>query len=225
MKLPNFKLAGWFIWLMLCIVGGILIGALHVNIVPYQKLAASFLAPSAGDPNAGFGFLRMLPGFGKLAQVLGFVSAYVIGAFAYALVQFLELAPNLIHRSPKTLKGLLASSGGQKYALKEGDKGTVKRIKKSLNQGLVWALAHLEVIKSIAYIFDAFICFIAYPFIKELAGVGDFFGVFFTGQWNRIDWQNLLLFAITVYGVESLLKLIWALQDLEKASRSQQQQD
>ncbi|BAY90779.1 hypothetical protein FDUTEX481_02057 [Tolypothrix sp. PCC 7601] len=222
MRIPMFKPARWVIWTMLCIVGGILIGALHVNIVPYQKLAASFLAPSAGDPNSGFGFLRMLPGFGGLAAALGLVSAYIIGAFAYALVQFLELAPNLIHRSPRILKGLLASSGGQKYAPKDGDKGTVKRIKKSLGQGLIWALAHLEAIKSLSYVFDAFICFIAYPFIKDLTSVGDFFGVFLTGQWNRIDWQNLLLFAITVYGVEFLLKLIWALQDVEKASRTQQ---
>ena len=196
-------------------LGGVLIWVLHINVIPYQKLAASMLSLTGSDSNAGFGFLNNVPFLSDFINFLQSASAYLIGIILFCLVQVAELGSKIVYRMKWLLrKALRSSESSSNYAPRKGDKGVYRRIKVALSTQLVWAISFLETNRNIAYIIDAFICFIAYPFIKNLQGLVDFFSVFLFAQ---ID--LLLLFALTVKGVETILDWILAIYDLFVASR------
>ncbi len=208
--------------LVFVILGIILVYILHVNIVPYQKVLAALSNTAAFQPNTGLDVLFKIPFVGgAINGIVGFL-IYSAGAIAFFVVQFVELLPKFIYRIPNILKGVI-SEGGQNYNIKDGDSKTIRKAKKALNTGYAWALAYVDSLSFWMYVFDFFVCLMAYPPISgvknPLDAIPSLIGTIYYQEWTRIEFFNIFLLAFTVYGVEKTLEAIFAVNDLMVAYR------
>lgn len=216
-------------FIALAIIGMLLLGVIHINIIPYQRLVkginyAIYVSDGGGKGvNEGIGFIiSKIPLIGAGLVALGESLAYSIGAVLYVIMQAAKLLPKWIYRVPNVMKGVIADQG-QQYTVNEKDSRTIRKAKKALNQGYSWALGYTGTIRWVAYIIDFFVCIGVYSPVKGVEGnpfsaIGGTIQAFWYQEWFRIDWFSFGLFGLATYGVEAMLKLYWAINDLRKAA-------
>ena len=155
-------------------------------------------------------FLAGLPIINAIAAAgIGLVSL-VCGVALWTTFQIIEVLPVVLYNHAGFLEEVIADAeAGRKYALKHDEDPTVRGLKQVYNKLPVAFLENLAKIRALAYALDFCICEWNYSPVKS-GKFGDFFYVLATGQWTKIDWSNLLLALITLFGVEvAVMLLLW----------------
>jgi hypothetical protein len=189
-------------WLL--VVAGIYFAFL--NISPYAK-AVSFLGTKAID-DAFIRLVSVIPIVNGLASIFGMGITWILGFIAWGIVQIIELLPIILYNH----EGFMATVIGQadsraRYTEKETDDPTLKQMKRIYNAMPTSMVRNLERLRIGVYVFDFIVCFVVYSPVAS-GDILDFFWIIATGQWNQINYANLLLAVITLFAVELIVSLI-----------------
>ena len=174
----------------------------YINIV--QHLGLHFLDKFI------LSFLAGLPIINAIAAAgIGLVSL-VCGVALWAIFQIVETLPVILYNHAAFLEQVIADAEeGRKYTVKNYEDPTIRGLKEVYNKLPVAFLENLAKVRAVAYALDFCVCFWNYSPVKS-GKFGDFFYVLATGQWNLIDWSNLLLALTTLFGVEiAVMLLLW----------------
>ncbi|MBW4666519.1 MAG: hypothetical protein KME60_03485 [Cyanomargarita calcarea GSE-NOS-MK-12-04C] len=196
---------------MIAGVGTLLFLLVVNNVAPYtalmQNWAGSLFAPAENL-------------FSGVARWLNVGIYWLLGVITYSVVQSFELFPRIIKTDRQLIQKLLNGvNNSSNYQPRNGDSKVVKGLKKVASQGLIWAYAHLETVKNIAYVIDSIVCYMYYPFVKS-GNWADIFGIIYAGKFDQLDYGNIAKFFLTVKGVEWALEIFLALWEMFKAAKS-----
>lgn len=190
----------WFFILLSMVVIAV------VNVKPYVD-AAQQLGVTIVDA----GLVRLIsfiPIVNAIAQTLGVGVAWVIGTILWGMFQLIEVMPVILYNHPSFLHEVIREAETTtKYAIKDNDDPTVANLKKVYNKLPVAFLENLSKIRLAAYVVDFCICFWRYSPVAS-GKITDFFYYVMTGQFNKINTNNLMLALITLFGVEIGLNLL-----------------
>lgn len=190
----------WFFLLLSMVVIAV------VNIKPYVD-AAQALGVTIVDAT----FIRLIsviPVVNAISSLLGVGVAWVIGTVLWGTFQIIELLPVIMYNHPGFLEEVIQSSEtSAKYSIKEDEDPTVANLKKAYNKLPVSFLENLAKIRLVAYVIDFCICFWRYSPVAS-GRITDFFYFSITGQWQKINTNNLILALVTLFGVEIALQLL-----------------
>ncbi|MDF5721519.1 MAG: hypothetical protein PUP91_13770 [Rhizonema sp. PD37] len=155
-------------------------------------------------------FLASIPIVNAIAAAGGGLVTLVCGVALWGVFQIIEVLPVVLYNHAGFLEEVIGDAeSGRKYATKHDDDPTVRGLKEVYNKLPVAFLENLAKVRAIAYALDFCICFWNYSPVKS-GRITDFFYVLSTGQWNKIDFSNLLLALTTLFGVEiSIMLLLW----------------
>jgi hypothetical protein len=191
-KILNFSSASLALWIA------------YLNIGPYafamQKIGARVI-----DQALVNGFYQLFF-FGKIFQVFGLISHWLLGFLVWFIIQLAQVAPMLLKHSRKYMRNVIddANSGGV-FKINETDHAALKALKQAYNILPLQGIRKARIASKIAYGVDASFCLIAYPPIPG----GNVLQLIFAlamGQWGRIDWVAVLLTVVTMFAVEVLLE-------------------
>lgn len=191
-----------FYWLL--VAAGVYFAFL--NISPYAK-AVAFLGTKAID-DAFIRLISVIPIINGLASIFGMGVTWVLGLILWGIVQIIELLPIVLFNH----EGFMATIIGQadsraRYTEKESDDPTLKQMKRIYNAMPTSMIRNLERLRITVYVLDFLICFTVYSPVAS-GKIRDFFWIIATGQWNQINYGNLLLAVITLFAVELVVSLI-----------------
>lgn len=215
----------WLVYslFIICILflSACLFAILHINIIPYQRLLDAVAGAIGFKSDDGvMWIINLIPVVRDIVGAIANGFIYIGGFILFFLVQLGKMLPKIIYKIPNVLTGILESAGNVGF-VNSKDSGVVRRAKKALATGYGWALGYEESISLAAFVLDFIVCLLAYPPItgttNPLNALTSIFTVLYYGQWQRISWVNLILFVLTVYGVDFCLNQIWAFKDLMKA--------
>ncbi len=195
-----------------------------VNIKPYVD-AAQQLGVTIVDATF-IKFISVIPVVNAIASTLGIGVAWVIGTALWGMFQLIEVMPVILYNNPNFLHEVIQEAEqSSKYAIKDNDDPTVANLKKVYNKLPVAFLENLSKIRLAAYAVDFCICFWRYSPVAS-GKITDFFYYVMTGQFSKINTNNLMLALITLFSVEiglNLLlwvgKLAWTYRKAEKNNR------
>lgn len=206
----------WFI--VFSILGFIFVVALQINLSPYLKLTSNTL-PTLPI----FDTLLRLPGWlGTLAKFLLGNTSQLLGFILYLVIQVIQLIPIFIERDKNTIKKMLAMVDLTGKKVNYSENKTVRRLQKIDNLGAIWFKAHLDTLRLFSYLIDAAIAYYGYPFIASVEHVfdlGNLIEVIAYGRFNEIDLGALVKFLLTIYTIEALVKIYFALSDYRKIAK------
>ncbi|BDA73079.1 hypothetical protein CAL7716_072450 [Calothrix sp. PCC 7716] len=190
----------WFFLLLSMVVIAV------VNIKPYVD-AAQALGVTIVDAT----FIRLvsvIPVVNAIASLLGVGVAWVVGTVLWGTFQIIELLPVIMFNHPGFLEEVIKDAEqNSKYQIKEDEDPTVANLKKAYNKLPVSFLENLGKIRLVAYVIDFCICFWRYSPVAS-GKITDFFYFSVTGQWQKINTNNLILAIVTLFGVEIALNLL-----------------
>ena len=190
----------WFLILLSMVVIAI------VNIKPYVD-AAQQLGVTIVDATF-IKFISVIPVVNAIASTLGVGVAWVIGTALWGMFQVIEILPVILYNHPSFLHEVIQDAEqSSKYTIKDNDDPTVVNLKKVYNKLPVAFLENLSKIRLAAYAVDFCICFWRYSPVAS-GKITDFFYYVLTGQFNKINTNNLMLALITLFGVEIGLNLL-----------------
>lgn len=193
----------WLLYLLVVICGVVLVKVIDINIYPYKLLTQEWYSP---DNSA----LKNIVFIGWIIRKLNLFQTELLALFLYVIIQFFELLPKLIESDRDLVRKLLASASNFSQPT-NNDKGTIRRLKRALQPIALVFKAYADSLRVLAYVIDAFVCYAGYPFfegVSRLYEVDKIFDLIVFGQFDKILWDKVILFALTVYGVEFLLKAI-----------------
>lgn len=190
----------WFLILLSMVVIAV------VNIKPYVD-AAQALGVTIVDATL-IKLISVIPLINALAATLGIGVVWIIGAALWATFQLIEVLPVILYNHPGFLEEVITDAeSSHQYAVKDNDDPTVAGLKKVYNKLPVAFLENLGKIRLCAYVIDFCICFWRYSPVPS-GKITDFFYFVATGQFNKINSNNLALALITLFGVEIGLNLL-----------------
>jgi hypothetical protein len=177
-----------------------------VNIKPYVD-AAQALGVTIVDATL-IKFISWIPIINAIASSLGVGVVWVIGTALWGMFQVIEILPVILYNHPSFLHEVIQDAEqSSKYTIKDNDDPTVVNLKKVYNKLPVAFLENLSKIRLAAYAVDFCICFWRYSPVAS-GKITDFFYYVLTGQFNKINTNNLMLALITLFGVEIGLNLL-----------------
>lgn len=190
----------WFFLLLSMVVIAV------VNIKPYVD-AAQALGVTIVDA-AFIRFISLIPVVNAIASLLGVGVAWVVGTVLWGTFQIIELLPVIMYNHPGFLEEVIQDAEqNSKYSIKSDEDPTVANLKKAYNKLPVSFLENLGKIRLVAYVIDFCICFWRYSPVSS-GKITDFFYFSVTGQWQKINTNNLILAIVTLFGVEIALNLL-----------------
>ena len=154
--------------------------------------------------------LAAIPIVNALFAAGGSLVSLVAGTALWAVFQIIEVLPVILYNHSGFLEEVISDAeSGRKYATSHDEDPTIRGLKQIYNKLPVAFLDNLAKVRMIAYALDFCICFWSYSPVKS-GNIGDFFYVLATGQWSKIDFNNLLLALTTLFGVEvAVMLLLW----------------
>jgi hypothetical protein len=177
-----------------------------VNVKPYVD-AAQQLGVTIVDATF-IKFISVIPVVNALASTLGVGVVWVIGTALWGMFQLVEVMPVILYNHPSFLHEVIQEAEqSTKYAIKDNDDPTVANLKKVYNKLPVAFLENLSKIRLAAYVIDFCICFWRYSPVAS-GKITDFFYYVMTGQFSKINTNNLMLALITLFGFEIGLNLL-----------------
>lgn len=177
-----------------------------VNVKPYVD-AAQQLGVTIVDATF-IKFISFIPIVNAIASSLGIGVVWVIGTALWGMFQLVEVMPVILYNHPNFLYEVIQEAEqSSKYAIKQDDDPTIVNLKKVYNKLPVAFLENLSKIRLAAYVVDFCICFWRYSPVAS-GKITDFFYYVFTGQFSKINTNNLMLALITLFGVEIGLNLL-----------------
>lgn len=189
-------------WLL--VVSGVYFAFL--NVAPYAK-AVGFLGVKAVD-EAFIRLVSIIPIVNGLASIFGMGITWILGFVLWGIVQIIELLPIVLYNHEGFMSTLIGQADTRaRYTEKETDDPTLKQMKRIYNAMPTSMIRNLERLRIATYVLDFLICFTVYSPVAS-GKITDFFWILGTGQWNQINYGNLLLAAITLFAVELIVSLI-----------------
>jgi hypothetical protein len=202
---PNTTPKNWFrlLWVLLLIA---MVAVAVVNIKPYVDAVRNF-GVTIVDATL-IKFISVIPVINVIANILGVGVYWVIGTALWGIFQIIEVLPVILYNHPGFLEEVITDAENSKrYAIKDSDDPTIAVLKKGYNKLPVGFIENLAKIRLVAYIADFCICFWCYSPVAS-GKITDFFWYVATGQWQRINGNNLMFALITLFGVEIALNLL-----------------
>jgi hypothetical protein len=177
-----------------------------MNINPYV-VAIKMVAPQIQTAD----FMRLMsyiPIINGIANAIGESIYWIIGAIFWGIIQLIEILPIILYQHGGFLKEVLSGAEShQNYAVKDGDDPTLKALKATYNLLPIAFIKNLDRLRVFTYTVDALVCLSVYSPV-DTGKLQDFFWVIATGQWNRINYMNLVLSFFTLFAIEAILYLI-----------------
>jgi len=154
--------------------------------------------------------LAAIPIVNAVVAAGGSLVSLIAGTALWAVFQIIETLPVILYNHSGFLEEVIHDAeSGRKYSTKHDEDPTVRGLKEIYNKLPVAFLDNLAKVRTIAYALDFCICFWSYSPVKS-GNILDFFYILATGQWSKIDFNNLLLALTTLFGVEvAVMLLLW----------------
>lgn len=179
----------------------------YLNIGPYAK-AVQLTIQTATPDNALLKLIYSIPIINGIAATIGTALHWIVGFFIWLAIQTIEVFPIILRRDRAFMRTLIQETQtADKFAEKEGDDPTLAALKRWYNNFPTLTLTNARNLALFAYAIDFLICIIVYPPVR--GGFGQLMFVLFTGQWNRLDWGNIALLIITLFAIETIIRLLF----------------
>lgn len=195
----------WFKLLYFLLVAAGLYFA-FMNINPYV-VAIKMIAPQLETAD----FMRLvsfIPIINGIANAIGQSIYWIIGAIFWGCIQLIEVTPIILYQHGGFLKEVISGAEStSQYQVKDGDDPTLKALKAAYNLLPIAFIKNLDRLRVFTYTVDAFVCLSVYSPV-DTGKLQDFFWVIATGQFQRINYQNLVLSFFTLFAIEAILYLI-----------------
>ncbi len=178
----------------------------YMNIAPYAAVVKIGMMKTTS-----WGILRavgMIPIINGIAAIIGASIHFIIGTILWAVIQTMEVLPLVLKRDPAFIKEVVTHSEGySKYQEKEGDDPVLANLKRYYNAFPTLAIKQAKNLMLFAYTVDLLICITVYPPCN--GGIGRLMFILTTGQWQLLNYTNLIFLAVTLFIVEFMLKLLF----------------
>jgi hypothetical protein len=177
---------------------------IFANIKPYEVIAGKFLSSFNYPVIAQI--LYSTPFVGWLLKFISNFFSFGLGTALWAIFQILEILPLLLFGHGRFLNNQIGKHGqSAKYAVSPSDNWETKAAK-FLGNSLSTEVMRFLVLMAIGvYVLDFILILTVYPPID--GNFGDFLYIIQTGQWDKINWVNLLTSFCVLFAVEFLVKL------------------
>ncbi|MEO1430265.1 MAG: hypothetical protein AAFV71_14615 [Cyanobacteria bacterium J06633_8] len=195
----------WFkILYFLLVAAGLYFAFMNIN--PYV-VAIKMIAPQLETAD----FMRLMsfiPIINGVANAIGQSIYWIIGAIFWGCIQLIEVTPIVLYQHGGFLKEVIGNAeASSQYQIKDGDDPTLKALKAAYNLLPIGFIKNLDRLRVFTYTVDALVCLSVYSPV-DTGKLHDFFWVITTGQWQRINYQNLVLSFFTLFAIEAILYLI-----------------
>jgi hypothetical protein len=178
----------------------------YMNIAPYAAIVKLGMVKTTSD-----GLLRaigMIPVINGIAAIIGGSIHFIIGTILWGVIQTMEVLPLVLKRDPAFIKEVVTHSDGHsKYQEKEGDDPVLANLKRYYNAFPTLAIKQAKNMMLFAYTVDLLICITVYPPCN--GGVGRLMFILTTGQWQLLNYTNIIFLLVTLFIVEFMLKLLF----------------
>jgi hypothetical protein len=178
----------------------------YMNIAPYAAIVKVGIAKTTSG-----GLLRilgMIPVVNGIAATIGASIHFIIGTILWGVIQTLEVMPMILKRDPAFVKEVVTHSDSHsKYQEKEGDDPVLTNLKRYYNAFPTLAIKQAKNMMLFAYTIDLLICITVYPPCN--GGIGKLMFILMTGQFQLLNYTNLIFLAVTLFIIEFMLKLLF----------------
>lgn len=178
----------------------------YLNIQPYEKMVRML---SGKVINQAFLYLiSSIPVINGIAAIFAGSITWILGAVLWGVIQIIEVLPVILYSHEKFVVTMISSADSHsKYQISEEDDPALRMLKKTYNHLPTSVISNLEMLKIFTYTIDFLICVTVYSPVSS-GKFSDFFFVLATGQWNKLDYLNLILALTTLFAIEIIVGLI-----------------
>lgn len=133
---------------------------------------------------------------------------WLLGAALWAIIQSIEILPIVIEKNKAFLRTVIQESGNiQTFEISPNDDPALAALKRLFNKLPAEILKDARNFAYFIYVVDFCVVFSVYP---PCSGGFTRLGLILaTGQWSKLDYSNLVAMAVTLFGVEILVRLIF----------------
>lgn len=189
----------------------------YLNIHPYAAIARIAMAETIDL--ALVQFIARLPIVNGIAAMIGSILHWFIGIILWAVIQTVEVLPIVLRRDRAFMRTLIThSDSSEKFDITDEDEPTLAALKAWYNQFPSLTLSRARTASLFVYAIDFCICVVVYP--PAPGGFRNFLFLLSTGQYERLDWQNIVMLALTLYAVEGIVRLLFWLGQIAYFMRS-----
>lgn len=178
----------------------------YMNIAPYAAIVKLGMIKTMSS--GILQVLGMIPVVNGIAAIIGASIHFIIGSILWGVIQTMEVLPIVLKRDPAFIKEVVThSEGHSKYQEKEGDDPVLANLKRYYNAFPTLAIKQAKNMMLFAYTIDLLICVAIYPPCN--GGLGRLMFILTTGQWQLLNYTNLIFLAVTLFIIEFMLKLLF----------------
>lgn len=179
----------------------------YMNIAPYAAIVKLGMVKTTSD-----GLLRaigMIPVINGIAAIVGGSIHFIIGTILWGVIQIMEVLPIILKHDPSFIKQVVTHSDAHtKYQENEADDPVLANLKRFYNKFPILALKQAKNMMLFAYTVDLIICLTVYPPVTS-GGLGKLMFILTTGQWQLLNYTNLIFLAVTLFIIEFMLRLLF----------------
>jgi hypothetical protein len=179
----------------------------YLNIRPYAT-AVGRLTYGAVDRSL-MHLIAEIPVINGIAATFGLGLYWLVGFVLWLVIQTVEIFPVILKRDRAFMRTLITEADQtSKFALKDNDDPALAALKRWYNRFPTLTIARARNAALFVYALDFTICLSIYPPCK--GGFRPFMFILSTGQYSRLNWQNILLLLFTVFAIEVIVRfLLW----------------
>ncbi|BAY78748.1 hypothetical protein NIES25_52250 [Nostoc linckia NIES-25] len=194
-------------WVVVCLV----LFFMYLNIQPYA-IAIKLITGNGISHSFIINLILDIQIIGAILGLFIYGFNWIIGFLLWAAIQTIQLFPIVLRRDRRFMQSVISECDSHsKYQIKENDDPALKALKRWYNSFPVLTISRARTAGLFAYVVDFLICMIVYPPVK--GGFSDLMFIITTGQFNKIDWTNVVMLLLTIYIVEICVKfLFWLAQ-------------
>ncbi len=178
----------------------------YLNINPYAMVSKTVIAETI-DLSL-LQFISRIPIINGIAAITGSILHWLVGTVLWAIIQTVEVLPIVLRRDRAFMRTLINHSDhSDKFDISEDDEPTLAALKVWYNQFLSLTIARARTAALFVYAIDFCICLLVYP--PAPGGFGNFLFLLSTGQYGRLDWQNIIMLLLTLFVIEGIVRLLF----------------
>lgn len=194
----------------------------YLNIHPYAAIAKITIAQTIDF--SLIQFIARIPIINGIAAIIGSILHWFIGVILWAVIQTVEVLPIVLRRDRAFMRTLITHvDTSDKFNIKEDDEPTLAALKAWYNQFPSLTIARARTAALFVYAIDFCICLLVYP--PAPGGFTNFIFLMSTGQYERLDWQNIAMLLLTLFAIEGIVRLLFWLGQIAyfmKSAHTQQ---
>ncbi|MBD1925772.1 hypothetical protein H6F74_05675 [Trichocoleus sp. FACHB-90] len=184
---------------------------------PYAAIAR--IAMSETIDSALVQFIARIPLVNGIAAMIGSILHWFIGVILWMIIQTVEVLPIVLRRDRAFMRTLIThSDSSEKFDITEDDEPTLAALKAWYNQFPSLTIARARTAALFVYAIDFCICLLVYP--PAPGGFRNFVFLMSTGQYGRLDWQNIVMLLLTLFAIEGIVRLLFWLGQIAYFMRS-----